>query len=295
MNVVIVANDLTLEKIKKHYYNDLDLTIKVPHAKYVFLANDCKITVYNSNKIMFQGKEASAHAALWDSNVKTKDNSIVNLSFDEAIGSDEVGTGDYFGPVVVCCAYLNNELKQKISTLMIADSKKLSDQQICAVAPKLIEVIPHEVYLLDNAKYNVAQKKNNLNAIKAKMHNYVLVRLTKTIKHKVPVIVDKFCEEKNYFGYLDYSKEIYEDITFETKAEDKFLCVAIASIIARYHFLCAFDTLSYKYGVILLKGASAKVDQQASELVKQFGFDVLEQVAKVHFANTNKVKAILNK
>ena len=52
------------------------------------------------------------------------------------IGCDEVGTGDYFGPLVVCCAYVPEELISKLQAMGIKDSKALEDPEICHLPNK---------------------------------------------------------------------------------------------------------------------------------------------------------------
>ena len=48
--------------------------------------------------------------------------------------------------------------------------------------------------------------------------------------------------------------------------------------------------LSEKVGVELLKGASVEVDKQAALLVKTHGKDILNDIAKLNFKNTEKLK-----
>ena len=48
--------------------------------------------------------------------------------------------------------------------------------------------------------------------------------------------------------------------------------------------------LSKTVNVDLLKGASSSVDRQAVGLIKSYGFNVLHDIAKLKFANTEKIK-----
>ena len=56
-----------------------------------------------------------------------------------SIGSDEVGTGDYFGPIVVTACYVKKEDIPYLEELGIKDSKKMTDEKILEVVPKIIK------------------------------------------------------------------------------------------------------------------------------------------------------------
>ena len=77
-----------------------------------------------------------------------------------------------------------------------------------------------------------------------------------------------------------------------TKAEDKCLSVACASLISRYIFLKEFDKLGQTYNTFLVKGAGPKVDEIGLKLTKQYGIDILNKIAKLNFKNTEKIKEL---
>ena len=83
--------------------------------------------------------------------------------------------------------------------------------------------------------------------------------------------------------------EDIKNLNFETKAENKFIAVACAAIIARYAFLDYFDQLSEKYDFMFPKGAGKSVDIKGKEFVKIHGGSALRDVAKLHFINTQRI------
>ena len=72
------------------------------------------------------------------------------------------------------------------------------------------------------------------------------------------------------------------------KAENKYISVAVSSIIARYYFLKHINDLSNKYGYELLKGSSNKVDSLIKKIVNEKGIDYLYNFSKINFKNTKK-------
>ena len=270
-----------------------------PYALYRIKVSDCSITAYASGKVTFQGKEAAFYAENCIGEMQDKKNkkeiapASISIHYPQC-GSDEVGTGDYFGPVVVCATCVQEKDLPLIASLPIQDSKQLRDDVILEIAPQLMSQLTYSVLVLENAKYNVVHKTNNIEAIKAKMHNQAFIHLKNKLNFEMDnVIIDQFAPRDRYFRYLKDEKEIVKNIHFETKAENKYLSVACGAIIARYSFLKAFETMCSYYEFDFPKGAGAHVDEAGVEFVKQYSFEKLKSVTKFHFKNTEKIKQLL--
>lgn len=296
MNVVIKVNEETKQKMIE-YYKDKLREKTPPYAIFQAQEMDTIITMYNSGKVMFQGTSADIDANMWteltETNKNTKEDSeqydkYMNCS---SIGSDEVGTGDYFGPIVVTASYVNKKDIPYLKELKVADSKKLTDDQIRIIAPEIIKKIKYKSLILKNTEYNERHNKDtNMNKIKAIMHNNALSSLKNEIKDEIDyIIIDEFTKEKRYYEYIKELPNILKGITFMTKAEDKNLAVACSSIISRYIFLEEFDKICDKYHLPLPKGAGTKVDEIGQELVEKYGKEVLTNVAKLNFSNTSRI------
>lgn len=306
MTISFKVSDNIKEKMIE-YYTDLKREKTPQYALFQADEGGTVITLYESGKVVFQGISADIDANMW----KDQERHLNNRNIDEelkekgkdkeidktyyyydAIGSDEVGTGDYFGPVVVCSTFVNAESRKLLESLKVDDSKKMTDEKIRRCAPIIMNKIPYEVKVLSNSEFNALTKAGkNLNKIKALMHNEVLFKLSNKEENYKKIIVDQFCKPINYFSYL--KSENIEDkvtkITFITKAESKNLSVAAASVISRYIFLEKMDELSKKYNVTFEKGASEKVDELGKKLVEKYGPNILYEVAKVNFINTQKI------
>ena len=297
MNCVIRVSDKTKEKMIK-YYEDKKRDKVIPYVIFQAQDGDTVITMYESGKIMFLGTTADVDSSMWlemdgqskkDSpEVKEKEKKYYYCS---SIGSDEVGTGDYFGPIVVTASFVKNEDIPYLEELGIKDSKKLTDEKILDIAPKVAKKISYKSLILSNQEYNEKHgSNNNMNKIKAIMHNKVLYQMVQETKEKYDyIIVDEFARENRYYDYIKDMKEIQRGITFMTKAEDKNLAVACSSVISRYIFLKEFDKLSDSLHIPLPKGAGPNVDVIGEEIVDKYGQDKLKEVAKLNFANTERI------
>lgn len=263
-----------------------------PYAYYQIRLSECMITAYESGKVVFQGNGADYYAEAFttpNEPVYSKPKPKITTERFPQGGSDEVGTGDYFGPVTVAAAYVAQDQVESLRAMHIQDSKAIKDDRIRALGPVLIEQLPHSILILDNTTYNRIHPDNNMVAIKCKLHNQAYVHLKKKIDEWPSLcVVDQFVQKTSYYRYLKQEKEVVQGLHFETKAENKYLAVACASVIARYAFLIAFDAMCEKYDFTFLKGASYKVDQNIRDFVKRYNKMELENVGKLHFANTDK-------
>jgi len=258
-----------------------DCSVNPPaYARFQLRLENCVITCYESGKCVFQGKDAEVYASAF-------------MKPDESLypqaGSDEVGTGDYFGPVCVCASIVRQSDVALLEELGVKDSKQITDADILQHAPVLMARLPHSLLIVNNRKYNEVHKTTNLNAIKAKLHNQAYVNLAAKTELPVLRIIDQFTPESSYYRYLQGQKTVIGQIRFETKAENKYLSVAASSMIARYAFLKSMEAMEQEYGMEFVKGASSAVDQCARTFVKRYGMEKLGDVAKLHFKNTEKL------
>lgn len=271
---------------------------------------DTVVTLYESGSIVFQGTSADIDANIWKETErrlnptkkieekkkkekKETSNNIIDKKLYNAttIGSDEVGTGDFFGPIVVTSCYVKKENIPFLEELGVCDSKKLTDDKIMKIVPKLINKIPYKSLIVSNSDYNKFYSKDlNMNKIKAILHNKVINELTDKYIDTDYVVVDEFAKPYVYYSYLKNTPKVYKKITFTTKAEDKCLSVACASMISRYIFIKEFDKIGQNIGIFLPKGAGNNVDEVAKKIIEKYGFDKLYDIAKMNFKNVQKIK-----
>ncbi|MFT7615870.1 MAG: ribonuclease HIII [Candidatus Woesearchaeota archaeon] len=186
------------------------------------------------------------------------------------IGSDETLKGDTFGGLVVAGVFCDDSMRQKLSVSGIADSKKILDKNIPLLAKRITDLCPYVVKELYPKEYNETTQTLAMNTL----HKACCDELKSIVNtsEKVLHIVDK------------YPGCAVGDI-IETKAEDKYIEVAAASIIARKRALEQFAKLESEAGFRVPKG-STHVQEGLAQL-KQSGKDP-SLFVKLHFKNVQK-------
>lgn len=292
MNIVIKVDEETKNKMIE-YYKDKKRDKTPPYAIFQAQEEDTIITLYNSGKCMFQGTSAFVDANMWKALKENdeKDTNKIDYLNTTSVGSDEVGTGDYFGPIVVTASLVKKEDIEFLKKLGCTDSKKITDDKIKKIAPEIIKKIKYKSIILSNEEYNQKySKENNMNKIKAIMHNKALSLILEETKEKLDyIIIDEFAKENRYYSYLKDIPNPVKNITFITKAETKNMAVACSSIISRYIFLKEFDKLSDTYHIPLPKGSGQNVDKIGEKLTEKYGKDILNKIAKKNFSNTSRI------
>lgn len=305
-NIVLQLSQDELIKVQSYYASDR-VERNAPGVVFAAKLKDTAITVYKSGKVMFQGAGAERESARFGTVQQTTkkvsnakgDTLPENFSQLSVIGSDETGTGDYFGPVTVAAVYVPAQNIALIEELGVKDSKQLTDDYMRKIAPDLMKACVHSILTVRNDKYNAIQAKGySQGKIKAMMHNQALKYVLQKIEPEKPdyILIDQFAERGVYYNYLKNEKEIVrENVLFSTKAENLHVAVATASILARYAFLKEMDRLAQIIGFPLQKGASRKVDEMAARILAKHGEKTLKSMTKWHFANTEKAKTLLRK
>lgn len=236
---------------------------------------------YTSGKLVLQGNEDFSNIF----KEAQKDSTIV-----PHLGVDEVGKGDYFGPLVVVSCFVNNESLELFKKVGVGDSKKFSDKKIMEMYEQLKDypyyyasvVMPEEYNELDEEIGNVA-------ILLARQHSKVIEMGLGDLKSKNiecnTVVIDQFSNTKkrilNELGKLGQGADIQQ---FHKGESD--IAVAAASVIARGIFVDEMEKLCNAYSFDFPKGASNVIDK-GRQFVKLYGKEALHLVAKVSFRTTS--------
>ncbi len=227
-------------------------------------------------------------------------------------GSDESGKGDFFGPLVVCCAYIDERIAEAIGKftfldrldrrvkLEVKDCKRMSDVQVLEAGRQLRALLGSEGYAvvkLAPAAYNrLYAKMKNINRMLAWAHGTAIETLLENNPGIGRVVVDQFAPTQATILRALKSRGRQAEVVQRHKAESD-LAVAAASVIAREIFLRSIGEMSaaiFGAGAIEKVPAGSsdpRVGELAARMVREHGPTWLMNHCKAHFRTTDSVLA----
>ncbi len=285
-----------LSKILQH---SKYLPENVPHTKIAVSIPDCRINLYKSGKLLVQGKAAKEWITFTLEPEILKE-AILGYedfhdpeAFQPHMGIDESGKGDFFGPLVVASAYVDEDLVNKLRDMGVRDSKKISSDNVAMNMARDIRKLLGDrcamVTIGPRAYNRMYLKIRNVNKMLAWGHARAIENLLEKVPDCPRALSDKFGPTHQIErALLEKGKKIRLDQ--RTKAESD-PAVAAASILARAGFVYALRKMGKEYNLEVPKGASTKVRKEAEKLVADKGPGILLDTAKCHFQTTDKVLA----
>lgn len=197
------------------------------------------------------------------------------------IGADEVGSGDTFCGLVVSAVCLTEDQKNALSSKRVRDSKKISDGMIGQYVGLMTEAgIRHSTVALDPDRFNnlLSDSMDHVD-IQNCMYARAIGNLLQKVGHPDRVLVDQY---PGASIQVDHQK-----IDMVPKADEKFVSVAAASIMARSAYLGMRRALGKELGMEIPLGSSNVREALRSLISREVD---ISRYAKMY---PNNVKAIL--
>lgn len=266
-----------------------------PYCEFKTEYHEASIAAYSSGKLVVQGKGTGEFVDfLLEPQILKGDafaGMIAETEFFPHAGIDESGKGDFFGPLVIACVFVEDRAAaEKLASLGVRDSKAIkSDAQIAQIAQQILPAVNGQaaVVAIGPEAYNrFYDNIRNLNRLLAWGHARTLENLLEKVPACTSALADKFGDERLIRNALmEQGRKI--ELRQQTKAESD-IAVAAASILARAEFVRRMSLLGKEVGMELPKGAGPQVDKVARSLAEQGGRALLSTVAKMHFSTAAK-------
>jgi ribonuclease HIII len=206
-------------------------------------------------------------------------------------GVDESGKGDFFGPLVIAAAYVDEPSARLLLAAGIRDSKTVkSDKKIRELSASIRKILQGKFtrVAIGPAAYNrLYGQFGNLNRLLAWGH----ARAIENILEKVPdcprALSDKFASESLIRNALMTQGRLIR-LDQQVRAESD-PAVAAASILAREGFIDALDKIGGELGMTIPRGGGVQADQAAAEIFRKRGGAALRGCCKNHFKNFSRL------
>jgi len=272
-----------------------------PHQYFLARKEGLVVNLYLNGKIVIAGKDDNKRKDVMafletlqaeQHNKNEKVYAPIEVS-GVRIGTDEVGKGDYFGPLVIAGILADESQILKMENLGIKDSKSLSDTTVQNFAGQIKKIVGQKqfsIVVISPIKYNLLlSKMKNLNRLLGWGHARAIENILIHHAKCQTAISDQFGDQSFIENALmKLGKKIQ---LIQTPKAEREMTVAAASILARAEFINRMNEMSESYGFEFPKGAT-DVITTAENFVEKFGSKALLNVAKVHFKTTGKISNI---
>jgi ribonuclease HIII len=237
------------------------------------------IVVYKTGKLVHNNSTASKEIVNF---ILTRER-----SFDYLLGSDEVGKGEWYGPLVTTAVALVPEDIIRFREIGVRDSKTLSKKELEKLAGQIIGsstihksvILMPEVY---NERYREFEKEGkSLNDLLAWSHAAAIkdvLGIVSTTSQKIKIIIDKFDVEKTDLRLERANiKQPNVEIIQSSKGDTE-IPVSVASILAKHEFEERVDQLCKQINIDLRNSSPEEIDRKTLPLV-----------SKTHFKNVSRL------
>lgn len=253
---------------------------KIPNPYVMWRLEGLNTTVmyYSSGSLVSQG-EFDVTSVLTEEGSK---------SFSPHLGNDEVGKGDYYGPLVVCSVFVDAHVRDLAISLGVADSKKISDPKIVDIFNQLKDSVVYSSEIVLPSRYNEELRMfKNVSYFLASLHASCAKQLVEKLgeENVYNCVVDQFSADKGRLVKA-FEKVRVNLVQFHKGESD--IAVALASIFARAIFLREWGIMNEKYSLDFPKGAT-DVIRFGKEFVEKYGEKELYNVAKISFRTTSQI------
>ncbi len=285
---VFKLSDEQSDALQQIVQNENWILSEAPYCRFKAAKEKTSVAMYTSGKLVVQGGGASDFVdfILEPRVLKEVRTPEEEVPFTPHAGIDESGKGDFFGPLVIACAYVaTEEQAAALRKLGVKDSKEIrNDVQIQKTAEGIRRILEGRIGLvaIGPESYNrMYARIGNLNKLLAWGHARSLENLLDRAPECPVAIADQFGSE-HFIKDALMEKGRTIQLTQRTKAESD-IAVAAASILARAEFVRRIALLEQETGVKLPKGAGPAVDAAAREIAQNGGREQLAKTAKMHF------------
>ncbi|MFW6151887.1 MAG: ribonuclease HIII [Verrucomicrobiota bacterium] len=271
--------------------------LEIPHTSVAAETEKCKIALYTSGKCVIQGRNAADFvtfilephvlecAELGYEKIHAPEN------YQPHMGVDESGKGDFFGPIVIVCEYVDKKIVDRFQEMGVKDSKRItSENKVLGLGKELREMLfrQHSIVKIGPETYNrLYTRMRSVNRMLSWAHARAIENMLEMMPSCPRVVVDQFgAKHEVEQALMKAGKGI--DMVQKHRAESD-PAVAAASIIARETFVRSLKDMEKQYETVIPKGASAKVRETAGKLIQTHGPEILLKIAKCHFKTTDEV------
>ena len=209
------------------------------------------------------------------------------------LGLDEAGRGPVLGPMVIGGIVIPEKKEKIVERMGVKDSKKITPKRRAVLSRKLTKMFDYELVEISAREIDLMRAKGiNLNQIEKIAMKQIIRKLDSD-----KIIIDALDVKE---GRLQEEMQEYagpnREVLAEHKADENYLAVGAASIIAKYRRDQIIDEINRTYiratknrnGI----GSGYPSDPKTKEFLKQYTYDEMPEFVRRSWGTVQKIKEV---
>ncbi|WP_298525703.1 ribonuclease HII [uncultured Methanobrevibacter sp.] len=203
----------------------------------------------------------------------------------DILGIDEAGRGSVLGPLVIAGVVVPEKMEKVLERMGVKDSKKLAPHRRTILSRKLKKMFDYEIVVITAREIDEMRAEGiNLNEIEKNAMESILMKINpeKAIVDAVDVKAERFQE--------NLCRDTGVNVISEHKADDKYIEVSAASIIAkaeRDDQIAEINKEFIKSGGI---GSGYPSDPKTKEFLTNYTYDEMPDFVRRSWSTVAKMK-----
>jgi ribonuclease HII len=203
----------------------------------------------------------------------------------DILGIDEAGRGSVLGPMVIAGVVVPEKMEKVLERMGVKDSKRLTPNRRTILSRKLKKMFDYEIVVISAREIDEMRAEGiNLNEIEKNAMESILLKIKpeKAIVDAVDVKAERF--------QSNLCNDTGVNVIAEHKADDKYIEVSAASIIAkaeRDDQIAQIDKDFIKSGGI---GSGYPSDPKTKEFLTNYTYDEMPDFVRRSWATVAKMK-----
>ena len=207
------------------------------------------------------------------------------MIFMDILGIDEAGRGSVLGPMVIAGVIIPEKMEKVLKRMGVKDSKRLVPNRRTILSRKLKKMFEYEIVVISALEIDKMRADGiNLNDIEKNAMRDLIIRLNpeKAIVDAVDVKAERFQ------NYLCESTGV--NVIAEHKADDKYIEVSAASIIAKAERDAQIAEINKEYIKTGGIGSGYPSDPTTKKFLNNYTYDEMPEFVRKSWATVSKMK-----
>ncbi len=203
----------------------------------------------------------------------------------DILGIDEAGRGSVLGPMVIAGVVVPEKMEKVLERMGVKDSKRLTANRRTILSRKLKKMFEYEIVIITAREIDDMRASGiNLNEIEKNAMESIILKLKpeKAIVDAVDVKAERFQE--------NLRKDTGFNVVAEHKADDKYIEVSAASIIAKAERDAQIAEINKEFIKSGGIGSGYPSDPTTKKFLTNYTYDEMPDFVRRSWATVSKMK-----